>query len=485
MIDTAAVNITHQTLFRGEYELEMENWLRRRFRVMCLCYIGLGAAVLIWRVLAIIFSNEPAGDEAATTANSLLAISVNILAALASLAIALHFLYNRHWKNATRDELLRGASLLILGLGTVSAVKAVILKIFAPEQSADFLLPLGFWHLIACFLLPWTARESLRPVLPLVALWILGVLLFDDVSFWLKLLKSIGGPMILLPGLAICSLRLQYHSEKFRSKMMGKHFLSMRQEISQARTIHESMFPKPHDDGFVRFDYTYTPMRELGGDFIHVHVSAEGLVHLTLLDVTGHGLPSALTVNRLYGELERIRAEAPLAEPGEVLALLNRYVYLTMARHTIYVTALCIMVDPYSGKLHWASAGHPPAFLRGANGVVKRLSATTVLLGAVEASEFAPDQKTIELAPGDVVVAYTDGAFEVRDRLGESLGLENLDRMMHTQPPPRNWPQFVASAVQKHASGRPEDDILIASLTFKAMRSSSLESARATSSSFA
>lgn len=466
MIDTAAVNITHQTLFRGEYELEMENWLRRRFRAVCLCYIGLGAAVLIWRVLAILLGR----DE-----NPALAISVNFAAALTSLAIALHFLYNPHWKNATRDELLRGASLLILGLGTVSAVKALVLKITLPEHATDFLLPLFFWHLIACAFLPWTPRESLRPIVPLLVLWIIGVFWFDEANFWMKMLKSVLGPMILLPGLAICSLRLQYHSEKFRSKMIGKHFLSMRQEISQARTIHESMFPKTHDDGFVRFDYTYTPMRELGGDFIHLHVGAEGLVHLTLLDVTGHGLPSALTVNRLYGELERIRAESPLAEPGEVLLLLNRYVYLTMARHSIFVTALCITIDPYAGKLHWANAGHPPAFLRGVNGVVTRLPATTVLLGAVDAGEFAPDQKTIELSPGDVVIAYTDGAFEARDRSGESLGLQTLDHLMHTQPPPRNWPQFVASAVQKHAGGRPEDDILIASLTFKTMRPAGVE----------
>jgi hypothetical protein len=470
MIDTAAVNITHQTLFRGEYELEMENWLRQRFRVVCLCYIGLGAAVLTWRVLAILLGRD---------ANPALAISVNFAAALTSLAIALHFLYNPHWKNATRDDLLRGASLLILGLGTISAVKALVLKIFLPEHGdADFLLPLFFWHLIACAFLPWTPRESLRPIVPLLVLWIIGVFWFDEASFWMKVLTSVLGPMILLPGLAVCALRLQYHSEKFRSKMMGKHFLSMRQEISQARTIHESMFPRPHDDGFVRFDYTYTPMRELGGDFIHLHAGSDGPVHLTLLDVTGHGLPSALTVNRLYGELERIRAEAPLAEPGEVLALLNRYVYLTMARHTIFVTALCITIDPYAGKLHWASAGHPPAFMRGANGVVTRLPATTLLLGAVDSNEFAADQKTIELTPGDVVVAYTDGAFEARDRLGESLGLDNLDRLMHAQPSPRNWPQFVASAVQKHAGGRPEDDILIAALTFKAMRPNPVETER-------
>lgn len=465
MVDTAAVNITHQTLFKGEYELELENWLRQRFRTVCLCYIVLGAIFLIARLFIIGFGDTP---------QPFLAILITLLAGLASLGAALHFLYARHWTAATRDDLLGGATLLILILGGISAAKALVMKLATPDQATDFLVPLFFWHLIACLFLPWTPRESLRPILPLLALWAMGVLFLDTGDWWPRILKVIFGPGILIPGLAICSLRLQYHSEKFRSKMIGKHFLSMRQEISQARTIHESMFPQPYDDGFVRFEYTYTPMQELGGDFIHLNVTAEGLVHLTLLDVTGHGLPAALTVNRLYGELERIRAESPLAEPGDVLALLNRYVYLTLARHTIFGTALCVTIDPYLGKLHWASAGHPPAFLRGANGVVTHLPATTVLLGALNSTEFTSDQKTIELSPGDVFVAYTDGAFEVRDRLGHSLGIERLDQFMHLQPAPRNWPQFVASAVQKHASGRPEDDILIASLTFKAPRPESV-----------
>jgi len=277
-------------------------------------------------------------------------------------------------------------------------------------------------------------------------------------------------PVILIPGLGICAFRLRYHSESFRTRMVGKHFLSMRQEFAKARSIHESMFPLPHDDGFVRFDYTYTPMRELGGDYVHLDVGANGLVHVTLMDVTGHGLPAALTVNRLYGELERIRAESPLAEPGEVLTLLNRYIHLTMVKHNIFVTAICMTLDPYQGKLHWANAGHPPAYLRGANGAVTQLPSTTVLLGALDPREFVADPRTIELSPGDVIVFYTDGTFETRDRLGHSLGLNSLRSMMSAQPSPRNWPQFIASAVARHSAGRPEDDILIASLTLKALR---------------
>jgi sigma-B regulation protein RsbU (phosphoserine phosphatase) len=230
------------------------------------------------------------------------------------------------------------------------------------------------------------------------------------------------------------------------------------------------MFPQQHDDPFIRFEYTYAPARDLGGDYVHVEHGPDGIVHVTLIDVTGHGLPAALTVNRLYGELERIRAESPLAQPGEVLSLLNRYIHLTLVKHNIFATALCLTLDPNKGVLHWSNAGHPPGYLRGANGGVTKLEATAVLLGALDAQEFNADQRTIELSPGDVIVAYTDGTFEARDRLGRTLGLSAIGDLMRIQPPPRNWPQFLASAVTKHSGGRTDDDILIAALTFKALR---------------
>jgi serine phosphatase RsbU (regulator of sigma subunit) len=253
----------------------------------------------------------------------------------------------------------------------------------------------------------------------------------------------------------------------------------MRQEFARARSIHESLFPEPYDDGFVRFEYAYRPMRELGGDYVHMRVSPQGLVHLTLIDVTGHGLAAALTVNRLYGELERIHGENPQTQPGEVLELLNRYIYLTLAHHDIFATAACFMLDPYLSRLSYANAGHPPAYLRGANGVVTTLGATTYLLGATGGDEFTANQRVIEMSPGDAMVCYTDGAFEGRDRLGNDFGLKALEELMHRQPPPRNWPQYITAAVEKHTAGRSDDDVLVGALTFLTPRPQESHAAQA------
>jgi hypothetical protein len=447
-------------LFRSEYEQELESWLRRRFRLVCLWYLILGAMVAVLRIFIIGF------DEGSGRA---LAIIANSAAGMASLLTVAWFYFGRTWERATREQLIRTASLMILILGAISLLKGGVVAM-ATQREENFLLPLFAWHLIACIFLPWTPRESLRPFVPLLAVWMLGVLFIENTSITERVLKMVFAPGILVPGMAWCALQLKYHSERFRMEMVGRQFFSMRREIAEARSIHENLFPKPHDDGFVRFEYTYTPQRELGGDYVHLHASPAGAVYVTLLDVTGHGLAAALTVNRLYGELERIFGESPESEPVEVLSLLNRYIHLTMVKHNIFVTGVCMRLDPNAGRLVWSSAGHPPAFLRGVNGVVTRLPATNVLLGALDGSEFKGRQSEMDLAPGDTILMYTDGAYEARDRQGKMLGLDHIDALAHTQPPPRRWPQFIAAAVQKHTAGRAEDDVLVATMTYIAPR---------------
>lgn len=448
-----------QALFRSEYEREMESWLRRRFRLLCLCYLILAAAVLVLRLL-IGFDEGP---------HRVLTIIATLAGSAASLATVSTFYFGGEWMKASRERLIRLASSMILILGLISLTRnALVVSLTAREE--NFLLPLFAWHFVACTLLPWTPRESLKPILPLLALWMLGVLFIENTTITERVLQVVFAPGIVVPGLCWSVLRLRYHSERFRIQMVGKQFFTMRREMAEARTIHENLFPKMLDDGHLRFEYTYMPQRELGGDFVHLHTAPFGAMYVTLLDVTGHGLAAALTVNRLYGELERIFGESPETEPVDVLNLLNRYIHLTMVKHNIYVTGMCMRIDPVKGEIMWSSAGHPPALLRGANGVVRRLPATNVLLGALDAYDFNGQQSSMELSPGDAIVMYTDGAFEARDREGNMLGLERLDALAHTQPPPRRWPQFIAAAVQRHSGGRNDDDILVATVTYVSRR---------------
>jgi serine phosphatase RsbU (regulator of sigma subunit) len=446
--------------FRAEYERELETWLRRRFRYLCVTYLALGVADVVLSMLDI-------GEIPAS------ALAIEMVGKTLRLSVIAYFLFGRSWAAATRSQVLGATTYMILIVGAISLIGIFSINFVAPGAAPSLILPLFFWHITACLFLPWTPRESLQPFIPLFVVWAMLVLIFpSDADVIRRVLTVAFGPAVLLPGLGIAALRMRQHSESFRRRMVGQQFLTMRREISQARTIHESLFPKPYRDEYVGFDYVYSPMRELGGDFVHLHVSPEGILHLTLVDVTGHGLAAALTVNRLYGELERIRAESPRAEPGEVTSLLNRYICLTMARYNIYATGLSLMLDPYLGELRWANAGHPPMLRRGENGIVSELTSTAVVLGAMMPDEFDAGQVSTDLAPGDAIILYTDGAFEARDRLGKQFGLAGLRSLMRTHPAPGNWPQFINSMVERHRAGRWEDDVLIGALTFEAVRSS-------------
>jgi serine phosphatase RsbU (regulator of sigma subunit) len=83
---------------------------------------------------------------------------------------------------------------------------------------------------------------------------------------------------------------------------------------------------------------------------------------------------------------------------------------------------------------------------------------------------FDAPSRTVDLVPGDVLVLYTDGSFEARNRAGEQLGLDMLRSLVRLRDAPQDWPQFIAAQVDKHTGGSCDDDVLIASVTFKAQR---------------
>ena len=278
-------------------------------------------------------------------------------------------------------------------------------------------------------------------------------------------------PVILAPGALIAAWRWRRRQEEEERLMLGEQVRTMGGEFSRARIVHDAVFPAPVDTGHVRFEYDYRPIAEIGGDYVHLHVSKDsGCFFLTLLDVAGHGLAAALTVNRLFGELERIRAEDLEASPAQVMELLNRYINLTMAPHSLYATGTCVMLDPSNGDVSWVNAGHPPALVRKRDGQVMDLPGTTLLLGAQTFAEFETNQRTVRLEPGDVIIAYTDGAFEARDESGAQFGLESIRQTARFNPPPRDWARFIANAVSKHHGGHAEDDVLITSLHLRSLR---------------
>ncbi len=490
---------TFTSEFREEFELERERFLRKRFFWYAAVVIVIGALGLIANGLPLFnIGVRVSSDDPAQAANTLRLIRLNAITSVTTgllgvVAYALALAYTRRHL-LPRDKMLKLVAGLILFNGVLAlGLSAVITEIGSrltaevadgegmPSNVAGFI---GLWsifvtHFFACLFLPWTPRESIKPVVPLLVLNAILTLVYA--SGWVAPVFTITfSPLVAAPGAAIAWWRHSRLHQRVHYGALRKRYGEMRQELTDARRIHEALFPEPVEDGPVRMIYRYQPMRQIGGDYLFSRFSPSPhgpvpRLSVVIVDVTGHGIPAALTVNRLHGELERLFAEDPDASPGEILELLNRYVHLTLATHSVYVTAVCFRVDPNAsyprevdayakGTLEWASGGHPPAFLRSIDGAIERLDSTTFVLGACHGDDFQHEQQVRPFGPGDVVIAYTDGATEARDRAGRMLRVEGMQRIVagaHHRTDNGCLSDTILSAVEQHRFGPPADDTLI------------------------
>ncbi len=325
-----------------------------------------------------------------------------------------------------------------------------------------------FLHFFACLFLPWSPRESIRPIVPLLVLNAIVALFYIRLVPLGGTISILASPLVAVPGALICWWRQSRFKDRFHFRMLKGRYGEMKQELGYARKIHESLFPAPLRQGAVQFEYRYEPMRQIGGDYLYARsVLLPGrklpALNLVIIDVTGHGIGAALTVNRLHGEIDRQFGEDPEAGPGRVLKGLNDYLHHSLASHSVYATALCLRVDPNDGRLAWASAGHPPAFLRGIDGTLDRLESTTLVLGACRGADFEANEQTVRFVSGDVLIAYTDGAIECRNAAGRLLGVTGLQRIVAGARPDQDggWASAVIRAVDDYRHGPAKDDTLL------------------------
>jgi serine phosphatase RsbU (regulator of sigma subunit) len=410
------------------------------------------------------------------------------------------------WRGGTRarDLIARGEENAYWLLVSVSAACMLLMSVISVlVGSGERTLNANFgpietvfvMHLSASLLLGWTARNALRPCAGLLALniGVMALLGLREDGFWQMVqsafIGAVGGA-VFLPGIAAAFWMTRRFEEAFRARYFESRYGQVRQELVDARKLHEALFPQPGRAGSAWFEYTYEPMRQIGGDYLYARFvttsaaqSGSGEpddpavnrpLHVLVLDVTGHGIAAAITVNRIFGEVERLFAETPDAPPGQVLSLLNRYVYLTLANHGLFLTAMCVRVDAARGQVAYASGGHPPAFIRRSDGRVERLDATTVMLGIFRDGEFASGEVTLPMNPGDVLLAYTDGALEATSEDGEAFGLDRIAAFVSQpgrgpgeafspdgSPEPGAWCKGLLRAVAAYRHGPARDDTLV------------------------
>jgi len=173
----------------------------------------------------------------------------------------------------------------------------------------------------------------------------------------------------------------------------------------------------------------YGPARAVGGDFYDFIALPDGRIGIVTGDVTDKGVPAALIMARTQSVL---RGEAPrLISPAAVLQRANEILLPEMPAR-MFVTCLYMVLEPETGKVVYANAGHNLPYVRTSGGVIE-LRATGMPLGLLPGMDY-PEHEAV-LAPGESVLLYSDGLVEAHDRAGDMFGFPRLRELMATELP--------------------------------------------------
>ena len=343
--------------------------------------------------------------------------------------------------------------------------------IWLPRVLCVVVLVIGFTGNFSSSLVLWALRLTLYPDLFLIALGVLrggqrerliAIPLTITVMCYLVTLPEIGQYLHvpygflafgwlwhwgdtaqILLGAAIFYFFIR---ELFRDQREKQRLAN---EVEAARVVQQVLIPEaiPTVSGF-QTTAVYKPFSEVGGDFFQILPASRGGVLLAIGDVSGKGVPAAMTVALLVGTFRTLAHYTQ--SPGEILAAMNQRM---MARSNGgFTTCLVVRVDP-DGRSTAANAGHIAPLVNGeepamSNGLPLGLDASTVY------PEF-----TFTLRPGERLTLMTDGVVEARRPSGELFGFERAAAISNQSA------EAIASSAQSFGQ---EDDITVVALIFAA-----------------
>jgi serine phosphatase RsbU (regulator of sigma subunit) len=199
------------------------------------------------------------------------------------------------------------------------------------------------------------------------------------------------------------------------------------QELLVARRIQQASLPKevPTLEGWQITPF-YQPAREVGGDFYDFHLLSEGRLGVVVGDATGKGVPAALVMSTTCGMLQAV-SRALASSPGEVLDQVNETL-LARIPSNMFVTCFYAILEPESGTLSYANAGHDLPYLRRVGGDAEELRARGMPLGLMPSMSY--EEKEILLDAGEGVLFYSDGLVEAHNPEGEMFGFPRLRELV-------------------------------------------------------
>ncbi|MDM7916410.1 MAG: PP2C family protein-serine/threonine phosphatase, partial [Candidatus Eisenbacteria bacterium] len=245
-----------------------------------------------------------------------------------------------------------------------------------------------------------------------------------------------------------------------KSRDIERESQRLEEELRLARLIQNRLLPSgPPDLERVELAGISMPAREVGGDYFDYLVLDNGLVGIAVADVSGKGAPAALLMSSFRASL-RTQDLAGLG-PAEVLARLNRFIHQSVDPGK-FITAFLGLLDPATGRIRYANAGHDPPLVRKTTGEIVEMTGGGLILGMLPQIVYEEGEATLER--GSLLAVFTDGVTEARNVDGDFFGSDRLAEFLRLADgtPCSDILQGIVERVQDFSEGTPQaDDITI------------------------
>jgi serine phosphatase RsbU (regulator of sigma subunit)/anti-sigma regulatory factor (Ser/Thr protein kinase) len=236
----------------------------------------------------------------------------------------------------------------------------------------------------------------------------------------------------------------------------------MAHELRVARIVQETLLPKalPQLPGW-QLDARWQPARAVSGDLYDFIQKPDGRLVIFAGDVTDKGVPAALVMASVRSILRAASEE--LDSVGEILRHANDQLEPDIPEN-MFVTCLCAMLDPVSGRLTFANAGHNPPYQRTKDRVIE-LRATGMPLGLFPKMTY--DEHEAMLAPGDCVLIYSDGLVEAHNPMQEMFGFQRVQELVKEHPEGDGLVEFALEKLEGFTGPEweQEDDVTLLTIS--------------------
>jgi len=204
-------------------------------------------------------------------------------------------------------------------------------------------------------------------------------------------------------------------------------------DLLLARRVQQQFIPKNLESENFRAEVRYSPTESIGGDHAGLFAVTPDRLYVTICDVTGHGIASALVAEMVNSQLRLLlRRPADPAfeyaiEPVDIVRELNGLFFTEFQELGMLLSFFIAQIDLEEGTLTYSGAGHPPPIFQccSAHNFIE-LRSQNIILGAAEDCVLGRGQDTVPVHRGDRILFYTDGIIEAADDDGRMLGLAGL-----------------------------------------------------------